>query len=101
MKSTASHMIRETLEVIWDALRDDVLEKLVLQDCATPEEGFRPKCNMPSCVEAVDGKHVVLQAPPNAGSQYYYYKGTHSIVLMACCDPNYMFRNVDIGTYGS
>ena len=48
------------------------------------------------CIGSVDGKHVVVPAPANAGSYYYNYKGTHSILF---ADAQYQFNLVNIGMY--
>ncbi|KAE9522886.1 hypothetical protein AGLY_016697 [Aphis glycines] len=62
--------------------------------------GFMEKWNFPRCIGAVDGKHDMIQAPPNSGSEFYNYKGFHSIVLLAVVDFDYKFILVDIGCNG-
>ncbi|KAK3922598.1 Putative nuclease [Frankliniella fusca] len=54
----------------------------------------------PMCVGALDGKHCVFQKFPMRGSEFYNYKGTHSVVLLALADAKYKFILVDVGAKG-
>ena len=99
--STVCSIVKETSDAIWQALQplfvqvpSNALEwKRVSDD-------FQRMWNFPNCVGAIDGKHIVIQAPARAGSGFYNYKGTHSIVLMAVCDAQYRFVLVDVGDSG-
>ncbi|XP_053982794.1 uncharacterized protein LOC128878533 [Hylaeus volcanicus] len=62
-KQCISLIVPDVCEALIDALKDVVKEKT----------------NFPRCVSAIDGKHIILQAPMNSGSKFYNYKGTFSV----------------------
>lgn len=56
--------------------------------------------HFPNCIGAFDVKHINIQYPINAGSTYYNYKGSHSVVLLALVDADYKFIAIDVSSYG-
>ncbi|XP_017881154.1 protein ALP1-like [Ceratina calcarata] len=98
--TTVNKIVNETCAVIVRTLLHEMIPEPTNDTWTTTAEDFWTKWNFPNCIGALDGKHVVIQAPPNSGSQYYNYKKTFSIVLLALVDANYKFLAVDVGGYG-
>lgn len=93
-------IVPDVSKAIWDSLVDDFLPVPKTADWQEIATGFKERWNFPNCVGAIDGKHVVIQAPHNSGSQYFNYKGTYSLVLLVVVDARYLFRVVDVGAFG-
>lgn len=62
---------------------------------------FQNCWDLPHVVGAMDGKHIMLQAPFNSGSEFYNYKQFFSIVMFALVDASYKFIFVDVGCQGT
>lgn len=98
--STVSKIVNETCRVMYEILAPTYLQLPDTNKWTQIANDFSKIWNFPNCVGAGDGKHFAMQCPNNGGSNWYNYKGFHSMVMFAVCDANYCFIAVDIGAYG-
>ena len=99
--STVRAIVKQTCNVIWEVLSPTYLPEPNKNHWRQIASGFWNRWNYPNCIGALDGKHVILQAPPKSGSVFFNYKGSFSINLIALVDHEYRFTYIDIGQYGS
>ncbi|KAM7304263.1 uncharacterized protein ISCGN_014163 [Ixodes scapularis] len=98
--STARLAVRVTCKALWTRLQPLYLVKPDTAAWLRVADGFSRSWQFPNCLGAVDGKHILIQAPAKSGSMFFNYKGTYSIVLLAVVDSDYKFVVVDVGAYG-
>lgn len=100
-KTTAHCIIKETCKILWEVLSPLVLPEPTPDQLKNISSEYLLRWNLPNCIGALDGKHVLIQAPNYSGSTYFSYKKSFSMILMATCDAYYKFTYVDIGAPGS
>lgn len=61
---------------------------------------FEKYWNFPNCVGCIDGKHIRMQKPNGAGSQFFNYKRYNSIVLQGVVDGYGNFIAIEVGDFG-
>ena len=100
--NTISILVRDVCQAIWDEYGDEVVSN------PTTAEGWKEIAtsysswwNFHHVLGALDGKHIRIRCPANGGSQFYNYKGYHSIVLLGLVDANYRFTWVQVGPPGA
>ena len=62
---------------------------------------FEKDWNFPHFIGAIDGKQIVIKAPPKSVSLYFNYKGTFLVVLLSLVAADYTFTIVSFGSYES
>ncbi|XP_073714916.1 uncharacterized protein [Misgurnus anguillicaudatus] len=98
--STVCKIVPDVVIATWDCLVDEFMAVPSTDEWRSIAEGFEERWNFPLCCGALDSKHVQIKAPPNTGSQYFNYKGTFSLVLLAVVDARYCFQLIDVGVMG-
>ncbi|XP_031339861.1 protein ALP1-like [Photinus pyralis] len=98
--STVYKIVMDTCKVITERLLNEMLPKPTTEMWKSIANDFFTLWNFPNCLGALDGKHIIIQAPPNSGSLFFNYKKTFSVVLLALVDAHYNFIAVDVGAYG-
>ena len=63
-------------------------------------ETFLSRWNFPNCLGAIDGTNNQIRPPPETESEYFNYKKTFSIILLAIAGPDYKRIYADIGSNG-
>ncbi|CAI6376538.1 unnamed protein product [Macrosiphum euphorbiae] len=98
--STVREIVKEVCDAIWNRLGPIVMPPPTEEMWKNVAAKYKKMWHFPNCIGAIDGKHINIQCPINAGSTYYNYKGSHSVVLLALVDADYKFIAMDVGSYG-
>lgn len=99
-ESTVSKIVEQVCDALWKHLKPQVLPEPDQHEWKEIAKAFKKYCQFDHCCGAIDGKHVIIQCPPNSGSTFFNYKKTFSIVLLAVADSQRKFVVVDIGSVG-
>nr|CAH7769621.1 unnamed protein product [Callosobruchus chinensis] len=95
-----SEIVPEVCNAIIAVLQDYVKIPKNANEWKCLAKKFDKDWNFPHCIGSLDGKHIVIQAPTNSGSEFYNYKQYFSVVLMALVDSDYCFIFADCGCQG-
>ncbi|XKL59922.1 hypothetical protein PGB90_000938 [Kerria lacca] len=96
-KQSISQIIPVVCEALIEVLKENMKIPSSVYERLHIAKKIEDMWNFPHCLGAIDGKHVILQAPQNSGSEFFNYKCFFSIVLLALVDANYNLLYVDVG----
>ena len=94
-----SYIIDEVTNAIIQYIGKDYIKiPSTSEDWLKISETFQSQWNFPNGLGAIDGKYIQVRPPLGIGSEYFSYKKTFSIILLAIAGPDYECINVDIGS---
>ncbi|XP_066600805.1 uncharacterized protein [Prorops nasuta] len=99
-KQSISCIVIDVCQALIEVLHGYVKMPSNAEEWILHANNFEQLWNFPHCLGAIDGKHIMIQAHANSGSEYYNYKSFFSIVLFAFVDANYNFIFTDVGCQG-
>ena len=101
-RSTISKMVKETCQAISTVfLKEQINVPSTSEGWLKIAEDFSNRWQFHHTLGCIDGKHIAIRSPPNAGSRFHNYKNFDSIILLAVVDANYKFRYIDVGAEGA
>ena len=66
-RSIVAKIIPQTCQALWDVLQPQVMAVPDVAGSMKIATNFQSRWQFPHCVESIDGKYVVMQAPNNSG----------------------------------
>ena len=100
-KSIVSQIVMEVCDAIYQVLgRQHLKTPNTVENWREIATSFYSKWNIPNNIGAIDGKRILIQKPPSAGSHYHDYKGNESVIALIMSGPSYECLYADVGTNG-
>ncbi|XP_064480225.1 uncharacterized protein LOC135393843 [Ornithodoros turicata] len=72
--TTIKMIVYETCTALWEELMPVYLPNPTPEVWVQSAQHFEERWALPNCVGAVDGKHIVIEAPKHGRSMFYNYK---------------------------
>ncbi|XP_064469700.1 uncharacterized protein LOC135384425 [Ornithodoros turicata] len=99
-RSTVNTLYREFCEAVITTLEPEWVKMPSAETMADHIKECSAVCDFPQAVGALDGCHFLISPPKQSATDYYNYKGWHSIVLLALVDHRYRFPYINVGSPG-
>ncbi|XP_046141433.1 uncharacterized protein LOC114882097 [Osmia bicornis bicornis] len=81
-KQLISTIVPEVCQALVEILKEHIKMPSTPNDWLAISQKFEELCNFPHYIGAMDGKHVVLQAPAHSGSDFYNYNRNSALFYL-------------------